>query len=150
LRKIRVAVAGAGALGSVHARVLSRLEGAELAGVFDIDRTRAAQVAKEQRTRALTSLDAITREAEACVVAVPTAAHLEVATALLRSKVACLVEKPLAKTAAEARLIVDAARQAGVPLMVGHVGGDARRLDDRNLQRGRSGLRPRDQHALRP
>ena len=42
---IRIAVVGVGALGQHHARVCASLDGATLAGVFDIDAKRAAEVA---------------------------------------------------------------------------------------------------------
>jgi predicted dehydrogenase len=53
-------------------------------------------------------------------VAVPTVHHEPVATALMDAGVACLVEKPLAGSSAEAKRLVRHARHAGVLLQVGH------------------------------
>lgn len=118
---LRVAVAGAGVLGSVHARVLAKMDGVALAGICDTDAERARALAKSWKTRVLASLDEIPVAADACVVAVPTSAHVGVAERLLAAGVACLVEKPLAPTPEEGRRIVAAARRSGAPLMVGHV-----------------------------
>ena len=45
-RKIRVAVVGCGEFGRNHARVYRELEKAELVGVFDLNKERAAQIGR--------------------------------------------------------------------------------------------------------
>ena len=57
---LRVGVVGTGALGRHHVRLLSGLEGAALAGVFDLRPEIATEVAAEFRTEALPTLDALT------------------------------------------------------------------------------------------
>jgi predicted dehydrogenase len=118
---VRVAVVGAGALGSVHARVLSSIPDAVLCGVHDADPARAAAVARANRSAVLEDLASVVRMAEAAIVAVPTAAHFTVATTLLEAGLPCLVEKPLARTLEEGRALVELARVRRLPLMVGHV-----------------------------
>ena len=54
-------------------------------------------------------------------IAVPTAAHADVAEKCLLKGIACLVEKPLAKDVASGRRIVDVRRRLNVPLQVGHI-----------------------------
>ena len=118
---IRCAGVGTGALGSVHARVLSKLDDAELVGVCDTDRGRAREVARKWRTRDLPDLAAVAAEADAAIVAVPTSGHHEVAGFLLEAGLHCLVEKPLAGELGEARQLANLARSADRRLMVGHV-----------------------------
>jgi len=118
---IRCAVVGAGALGSIHARVLAKLPGAELVGIHDVDGGRAREAAKKWKVAALPSLDDVAERAEAVIVAVPTTSHLEVARPLLEAGRHCLVEKPLAVDPVEARTLVEVARENDVRLMVGHV-----------------------------
>lgn len=118
---VRCAVVGAGALGSIHARVLSKLADAELVGVHDTDGARARDVAKKWKVPVFEDLDAVAAGAEAAIVAVPTSAHMGVAEHLLSAGVHCLVEKPLASSLEEARRIVAVAREADRQLMVGHV-----------------------------
>lgn len=116
-----VGVIGVGELGQHHARHLARAHGANLVGVFDTDPVRAASVAAACRTRAFQDLDALLARVEAVTVAVPTGAHLEVGLRALDRGVAVLMEKPLARTVAEADQLIAAAHRQGVPLQVGHV-----------------------------
>jgi len=54
-------------------------------------------------------------------IAAPTHLHHEIALACIAREIHVLVEKPIASSVEEGRDIVDAARRAGVTLMVGHV-----------------------------
>lgn len=120
-RPVRVGVIGTGALGYHHARLLRRLPGAELVGIYDLDPKRAAHVAKELETRAFPTLDALLDQVEAASVVVPTPAHTAVGLEVLRRGIAALIEKPLADTPAGAEQLVHRATAAGVVLQVGHV-----------------------------
>jgi predicted dehydrogenase len=119
---IRVAVVGAGEFGKNHARVWRELEGVELGGVFDIDTERARQVAAESRTKALPSLEALTRDRfDAVSLAVPTKEHTRVGCRLLDAGLDLLVEKPMAASLGEADQLIAAARRSNRILQVGHV-----------------------------
>ena len=112
---LRIAVVGAGHMGSLHARVVAEHPDCALAAVVDVDGERARAVAG--RHGAATELG----RPDAAVVAVPTAAHAAVAVPLLEAGIPTLVEKPLAATSGEARAIADVARRTGTLLQVGHV-----------------------------
>jgi predicted dehydrogenase len=72
--------------------------------------------------RAFESLDELLSErVDAVTIAAPTHLHHEIALTCINSNIHILVEKPVASTVQEGRDIVDAARRAGVTLMVGHV-----------------------------
>jgi predicted dehydrogenase len=114
-------VVGTGALGFHHARLLRRMEGAEFAGIFDVNPVRAAEVAKELDTVAHPSLDALLDLVDAVSIAVPTPAHADVGVAALSRGIAALVEKPLADSLEGAERLVRQAAVAGVVLQVGHV-----------------------------
>jgi predicted dehydrogenase len=58
---------------------------------------------------------------DAVVIAAPTTAHVPLALAAIERGIPVLVEKPLAATVQEAMRIVDASRQRGVRVQVGHV-----------------------------
>lgn len=118
---LRVAVVGAGKLGSIHARIVTELEGAQLAGIHDADPAVAARVAETHGCTVFETLDDVARGADAAIVAVPTVAHASVARELIEAGLPCLIEKPLARSPAEGQGIVDLARARGLPLMVGHV-----------------------------
>jgi predicted dehydrogenase len=118
---VRVGVVGTGALGYHHARVLRRLPGAELVGIYDIRPARAAEVARELDTVAHPSLDGLLDGVEAVTVAVPTPAHTSVGLAVLARGRALLMEKPLADSLEGAEALVERAAAADVVLQVGHV-----------------------------
>ena len=112
---------GAGSFGRHHLRVLRQSAGAELAGVVDIDASRAAAAASEHGCAVYNTLAELAGKIDAAVVAVPTSAHAEVGCALLESGIDALVEKPIASDIASARRLVDAAARKGRILQVGHL-----------------------------
>ncbi len=120
-RRIRVAVVGAGEFGRNHVRVYRELGGAELVGVYDQNRQRAAAVAAEFQAPVLQSLEELQGRADAVSVAVPTIAHAEVGCCLLEMGLDVLVEKPMAVDLTEADALLEAARRNGQILQVGHV-----------------------------
>ncbi|MEZ6196485.1 MAG: Gfo/Idh/MocA family oxidoreductase [Planctomycetota bacterium] len=118
--RIPVVVAGVGHLGSIHARVLSELPEAELIGVLDADRARAEAQGEKLGVPAFTSVEDLPERLRAAIVATPTSSHRDVASRLLERGVDVLVEKPIAKTPAEGRELVELARRHERVLMVGH------------------------------
>src|ERR1039457_572802 len=90
---LRAGVVGAGAFGRNPARVYRDLQAdpsqnVEFAGIVDTDFPRAQTVASEFGTQAFRSTDElIAAGVQACSVAVPTAAHLEVARQLMQNGV---------------------------------------------------------------
>jgi len=119
--RTRVAVVGTGEFGRNHARVYREIQDVELVGVFDKDRQRAESTAREFRTHAFASLDELAGRADAASVAVPTGDHAETGCRLLEMGLDVLVEKPMAKSLAEADALRDAAKRHRRLLQVGHV-----------------------------
>ena len=111
---------GVGSMGSHHARVYAELQNTELVGVHDVDGDRAASVAAQYGTVALTA-DELLDRAEAITVAVPTRYHHEIARRAIDAGVDVLVEKPLAATIEQGRELLARANREGVTLQVGHV-----------------------------
>lgn len=118
--RTRVAVIGVGHLGRHHARILSTLDGAELVAVVDTLPGRAAEIAAGTGARALTNYRDIIGEVDAVTIAVPTEQHRDVALPFLAKGTAVLVEKPMARSLAEADELLAAARASGATLAVGH------------------------------
>lgn len=121
---LRIAVVGAGPMGRLHARAVSRRVRAAgdcvLVGVVDRHAARSERVAREFGAPAL-SLEQTVATADAAIVAVPTAEHAGIATALLSRGLDLLVEKPMTGTASGARRLLDLARRSERTLAVGHV-----------------------------
>jgi len=116
---LRIAVVGVGYLGRHHARILSALNGVELTAVVDINQARAAEIAAANGTRPLTDYRDLLGKVDAVTVAVPTALHREVALPFLRTGIPVLVEKPMARSVAEADEMTRAAATGGTILAVG-------------------------------
>ncbi len=117
----RIGVAGIGALGFHHARILSSLDGVRMSGIFDIRPERAQEVGRELGVQVHGELDGLIEASDALVVAVPTTAHEDVAVSALSEGKAVMVEKPLAPTLAASDRILAAAREGGTFVQTGHV-----------------------------
>ena len=109
--KVRVAVVGTGEFGRNHARVYREIHNAELVGVYDKDSARAQAAASEFRTHAFASLDELAGRADAASVAVPTAEHATIGCRLMEMGLDVIVEKPMAKSLAEADALLAAAKR---------------------------------------
>jgi predicted dehydrogenase len=117
-----------GAFGRNHARVYHQLaeqgEPVTLVAVVDPDVARADAIAREYGARAFGSVDQLiaTRgEVQAASIAVPTAQHVEVASALMAAGIDVLIEKPLAASLAEADDLMRSAQRLGRICQVGHL-----------------------------
>jgi len=119
--KPRVALAGAGAFGKNHLRVIHQSEHAELAGVFDLDPERAAKAAEPYGCPVFASLDELAASADAAVIATPTVTHAETGCRLIAAGLDVMVEKPIAHTPEAARALVETAARHGRILQVGHL-----------------------------
>jgi predicted dehydrogenase len=116
----RVAVIGCGDFGRNHVRVYCEL-GADIAGVYDVDRARRDQAAAEFGVPAFEGIENLAGRVDAASVAVPTSEHSHVGCALLDQGIDVLVEKPMAASLLEADRLINAARRQGRILQVGHV-----------------------------
>lgn len=121
MNPFRFLVAGAGVFGQNHLRVIHESPEAELAGVYDTDPARAAAATAQYGCAALTNLSEAAGRFDAAIVATPTTSHAKVACALLEQGLDVLVEKPIAPSVADARLISGMAARHGRILQVGHL-----------------------------
>ena len=91
-------------------------------GVADKDYARAQAVGAEFGAPAFRSVEELVAAGvQAVSVAVPTAAHLEVARELMQSGVDVLIEKPLAATVEDADELIALAKQYGRIAQAGHL-----------------------------
>ena len=119
--KLRVGVIGVGYLGRFHARIYNDMKSVELVGVADTDHDTADRVASEYGTRAMYDPMALLDEVDVVSVVVPTSLHRQVALPYLEKGVHMLLEKPVASTLEDARVIVDTAQKHGAILQIGHL-----------------------------
>jgi len=121
-RPLRIGVVGVGVMGSNHARVFAGLPDTQLVAVADPDAKQAEFVARTLGCAAVTDIDALLDlKLDAVTIAAPTHLHRDIALACIARGVHVMVEKPIASSVEEGNEIINAARRAGLTLMVGHV-----------------------------
>lgn len=108
-------------MGRLHTRVFSEMPNVRLVGVVDTSADAADDIACEYECKAYTHIEQLPPEVAAATIAVPTEFHASVAEPLLHRGIACLIEKPLAKTVEEARRIATAAQAGKALVQVGHI-----------------------------
>ncbi len=121
MKKLNLAVIGAGRLGGFHAEKIIGLPHVELVAVVDPLAANRNRVAAECNTQALADPSSLLGQIDAAIIAAPTLLHHKLALELLQSGAHLLVEKPLAATLAEADELVETARRHNRVLQVGHV-----------------------------
>lgn len=119
----RVALIGLGAMGRNHLRVLSEIEGSQLAAVCDQDKSVVAAASSKYSIPGYNSpKEMLEREKlDAAIIAVPTRFHLETGLVALSRGLHIFVEKPIATDLDEGRRLIAAAKAAGRILAVGHI-----------------------------
>lgn len=121
MKAIRTAVVGVGHFGRRHAEKFAVRENADLVAVVDVDAERAGDVARQYGALGLADYRKLAGRVDAVSVAVPTAAHHEVARFFLDHGVHVLVEKPMTTTVEQADDLIRRARARGLVLQVGHL-----------------------------
>ena len=118
---MKVLLIGLGRWGEKHLRVLGEL-GCEL-WVADGSPERRVLAIKAGVAEARTVADfrSVLSEVEAVDIVTPADNHLALASECLRAGTHCFVEKPLTRTVAEGRALVDVVRSTTRVLQVGHI-----------------------------
>lgn len=117
----RIAVAGTGLIGQAHLKVIRESRHCELAALVDPSPAAdaLAHAAQVPLYRSLADLISIERP-DGVVLATPNQLHREQALQCVAARLPVLLEKPITPTVAEAREVVAAAEDSGVPVLVGH------------------------------
>ena len=110
-------------MGAHHARAYGLLAGCELVGIFDPDASRAGAAADPYRARTYMDVEALLEDVDIVTVASPSRLHVDHTLLALHHGCDVLVEKPVAPTAAKARLLHRAvARDPRGPIVAaGHI-----------------------------
>lgn len=125
-KKLRVAIIGCGGIANgKHIPGLSKQDKVEIVAVCDIIAERATEAAKKIGTdgiKVYTDYKELLKDTSIDIVHVctPNKSHSYITVDALESGKHVLCEKPMAKTAAEARLMVEAAKRTGKKLTIGY------------------------------
>ncbi len=114
---------GVGSIADLHAEGYRRCENAKIVGVTDLAADLAEVKAKKYGAeRVYESVDKLLADSsiDAVDIAVPTFAHADIAVKACEAGKHVMLEKPMGRTVRECDLVVDAARKAGIKLMVNH------------------------------
>lgn len=125
MKKVRIALIGAGNIANVHLDAYTRVEGAEIAAICDINADRLKETADKfgikNRYNDVASMLASEKNLDAADVCVWNCNHAECAIAALNAGLNVLCEKPMAYTASQAEEMEKVAKEKGKLLMIGFV-----------------------------
>lgn len=121
MQKTGFGVVGLGIWGETHVKTYAQHPQVELVKVCDVNRKRAKEVAAEYGAGGYcTDFMELVNDPNISAVSVvtPDFLHTKIATAAAKAGKHVLLEKPMATKVAECQKIIDAAKKAGVKLMV--------------------------------
>lgn len=125
LAQLRIAVIGAGHMGSLHAEKLVTLEATEgtvaLAGIADLSPDRARDAVSDTKCPRVTDHRELLPYSDAVIVSVPTVHHASIVDDCLSAGLDVLVEKPIAASVSDAAALLRKARDCDRLIQVGHV-----------------------------
>ena len=119
---VHIGFIGLGQMGLIHAQAFAQVPGCRIVGGADVSPTARESFGKRfpdvtlYDNHATMLADAIV---DAVVISLPTLLHKQVAIAAMLSGCAVLVEKPMARTVADCRRMIDISKQTGQLLMIG-------------------------------
>lgn len=119
---VRVGILGAGYIGRVHAAAYANTAGVEIVGIADPVLAKAAALAARVGATAVVDASALFGlGVDAVSVCTPSPTHANLVEAGVAAGVSVLCEKPIARSHADGRRIVDAASRGPGIVMIGHV-----------------------------
>lgn len=121
MTQVKVAVVGAGHLGTYHAQKFASIENADLVAICDPDQDKANKLAESLGCRAVDDYKEVLAEVDAALIAAPTPMHFQIAKDFLESGKHVLIEKPITTTVDEAQALCALAEEKNLVLQVGHV-----------------------------
>jgi predicted dehydrogenase len=118
---VKIGVIGTGSMGILHARIISEIPNAELAGVVDTNKKRAEDAASRFNCPVFENHMSMIKNADALVISVPTLSHYHIARDCLKNGRDILIEKPITSTLKEAESLISLAEEKGLIIQVGHL-----------------------------
>ena len=123
MKKVRIAVVGAGLIGHRHIEEIQKSPTCELAAI--VDPAPPAKYASTARNAGVTLYASLAEmfardKPDGVILATPNQLHADMAIECIRAGVTTFVEKPVAHTLADGIRLCQAAEAAGVKILVGH------------------------------
>ena len=123
MKRLQVAVIGAGVMGKFHANIYAALPHTDLVAVVDPNQVRLDEARHAYDCAVYPRVEDLLAcgPPDAASVAAPTSAHYSLTKTLLQSGVHVLVEKPVATAVGQARELARLSRDLELVLQVGHI-----------------------------
>ncbi len=121
MSQLKMAVVGAGHLGTYHAEKFHNIKNSQLMAICDPDLEKGKALADKYGCQAVENYKDILDQVDAALIAAPTPLHFEIAKDFVNSGKHLLIEKPITTTVDEATELCRLAKQKNVILQVGHV-----------------------------
>lgn len=118
---LKVGVFGTGHLGKFHLNNWKEIEEVELVGFYEPSDETANEVVEKYGIKRFKNSDELIEASDAVDIVAPTNHHFYLCEKAIRKGKHVFVEKPLANTIEEGRLLVNMAREANIKMQVGHV-----------------------------
>ena len=121
MSRVRLAVVGAGLVGSRHIKAIQQTADVDVSAIVDISDV-ARQIATDIDVPYLQSLDELfsAHKPDGVLLATPTSLHVEQGLLCIEHSCPVLIEKPVAVSASDASMLVDAAAQKDIAILIGH------------------------------
>jgi predicted dehydrogenase len=118
---LKIGVLGAGHLGKIHIKCIQGLSNYHLAGFYDPNDETAREVSDKFGIYRFDTIHQLIAAVDVVDIVTPTVSHFDCASESLKNARHVFIEKPVVATPAEARELIEIAKEAGVKVQVGHV-----------------------------
>ena len=109
--KINAGVAGCGHLGSIHCKLLNTIcsENPKVSfiGVFDIEKSKADEIAASYKVKSFDSLEHMLDEINSLIIVTTTSSHSEIAKSALQRDINLFIEKPVTSSLKDAEQLIE-------------------------------------------
>jgi len=138
IKKINIGVVGVGHLGEHHVKHLKLIDSFKLIGIYDIDEKRADSICKKYLVPLYKNINKLIAASDAISLVTPTETHFDIAYNCIKAKKHIFIEKPIAKSVADAEKLIKLGVKRKVVIQVGHI------------ERFNPALTPLNNYMLRP
>ena len=120
-KELSIGVVGVGHLGKRHLENVIKSDMVHCSGFYDIDKQKSKKIINENGIKSHSSLDALLKESDAIIIAVPTTEHFKIAKECLNKRKNIFIEKPICKTLKEADALIKLSDENNCFIQVGHI-----------------------------
>jgi len=118
---LKLGIFGVGHLGKFHLSNWKEISGVELVGFYDPDDVSAQDVSEKYQLPRFLDAERLMEACDAVDIIAPTPFHFELCEKAIKKGKHVFVEKPLANSMEEARILVKLVKESNVKMQVGHV-----------------------------